>query len=238
MSVTSTQRQVSENRGDRSLPIVVCGFFAGALAATLGSYWDDAWHTNRGRDSFLIPPHLCIYAGVLVAGTALAAWAGWQVHTRGTRVLREDRAVVLALLSVGVTLGAAPIDNFWHVSFGRDAVIWSPPHVLGILGLLALSVSLIVLVSSRDARWVGPVKAALGGSALTAATFLCVEYETDVPQFSERYYLPVLTLVTLATFVLLGLANPGPWTATKAAVVHFVLVALAAVFLLAVGWDA
>src|SRR4051794_8460887 len=191
MAVASAER-------DRSLPIVLAAFFAGALPATLGGYWDDAWHTNRGRDSFLILPHVFIYTGVLVAGTALAAWAALQVRRRGIGIVRQERAVMVALLSVAVTLGAAPIDNFWHVSFGRDAVIWSPPHVLGIVGLVALSVSLLVLVGSRRERWVAPVQALLGGSALTGAVFLCVEYETDVPQFSERWYLPALTLVSIS----------------------------------------
>ena len=146
--------------------------------------------------------------------------------------------MVLAAAGVCVTLVAAPIDNLWHATFGRDAVIWSPPHVLGILGLLSLSLAVLVLVSQRSGAWLAPTKALLGGAALTAVNFLVVEYETDVPQFNERYYLPVLALVSVVTFSLLRSANPGRWTATVAAGVQFLLVGVAALFLLGVGWDA
>ena len=40
---------------------------AGFLMALFGVYWDDAWHTDRGRDSTLSAPHLALYAGVAAA---------------------------------------------------------------------------------------------------------------------------------------------------------------------------
>jgi hypothetical protein len=35
----------------------------GGVAAVLGLYWDDAWHTDVGRDTFFAPPHLLLYPG-------------------------------------------------------------------------------------------------------------------------------------------------------------------------------
>src|SRR2546421_2710751 len=238
MRVSQRLGESGTAREDRFFARVVVPFLLGALAATFGSYWDDAWHTNRGRDSFFIPPHVLIYGGVLIAGAGLGLWVANESVRRGTDEARRDRAVVLAAAGVCVTLVAAPIDNLWHATFGRDAVIWSPPHVLGILGLLSLSLAVLVLVSQRSGAWLAPTKALLGGAALTAVNFLVVEYETDVPQFNERYYLPVLALVSVVTFSLLRSANPGRWTATVAAGVQFLLVGLAAIFLLGVGWDA
>jgi hypothetical protein len=42
-----------------------------------------------------------------------------------------------------VTLAALPIDAAWHAAFGRDAVLWSPPHMLAIFGSLALLVGFL-----------------------------------------------------------------------------------------------
>jgi hypothetical protein len=39
---------------------------AGGVAAIFGLYWDDAWHTDVGRDTFFSRPHLLLYAGVSV----------------------------------------------------------------------------------------------------------------------------------------------------------------------------
>ena len=39
-----------------------------------GLLWDVAWHRTIGRDSFLSPPHVFMYAGVAANGL-VAAWA-------------------------------------------------------------------------------------------------------------------------------------------------------------------
>lgn len=109
---------------------------AGFLAAITGTYWDDAWHTETGRDSFLIPPHVALYAGIGLSGAALVAWA---------IVARERGAALrLGLLGVGVTLASGPVDNAWHEAFGRDAVVWSPPHMLGVAGTIAIAAALLL----------------------------------------------------------------------------------------------
>ena len=56
-------------------PALVALVFAGAAAALAGGYWDDAWHTERGRDEFFIAPHIAIYAGIAVAGARSSLWA-------------------------------------------------------------------------------------------------------------------------------------------------------------------
>jgi hypothetical protein len=225
---------------ERAFPwVVLVPFLVGAALAVLGPYWDDAWHTNRGRDSFLIPPHVLIYSGVMIAGSALALWAALNIRQRGLRPALADRSLVLGMVGVLVTLAAAPIDNLWHTSFGRDAVLWSPPHVLGIAGVLGLAVAVLVQAERQLAgRWLPAARALVGGAGLAAATFVVVEYETDVPQFNVRYYLPVLCLATALAFSFIRTAARSRWPATGAAGVHFVLVGLAGLFLLAIGWDA
>jgi hypothetical protein len=136
MSVTAGGQAVTSG------PVLV-GLLAGggSAAALFATYWDDSWHTDKGRDEFAIAPHLLLYSGVLVASLAVAAWgllawrrAGWG--TTGLRVVLAQPALLLAGIGGATTLLSGPVDAAWHEAFGRDAVIWSPPHLTAVLGTL------------------------------------------------------------------------------------------------------
>jgi hypothetical protein len=116
----------------------------GKLLGAWGLTWDIQWHLLIGRDTFWIPPHLMMYSGVtagfLVAVVVLA------LDTRDTRRglrrrglvtmlgLTSTRGIHLAAWGVALLLLAAPIDDLWHRLFGLDVTLWSPPHLLGLLG--------------------------------------------------------------------------------------------------------
>jgi hypothetical protein len=53
------------------LAVVVVAGSAGLFA----TFWDDAWHTDLGRDQATIPPHLLLYASMATIGAVVAAWA-------------------------------------------------------------------------------------------------------------------------------------------------------------------
>src|SRR5436190_20839657 len=88
-------------------------FLVGSVAGLGGTYWDDATHTEKGRDSFLIPPHIAIYSGVMLAGAALGIWALLFARRNGLGAVWGNRSLVLAIVGVGATLLAGPIDNSW-----------------------------------------------------------------------------------------------------------------------------
>jgi len=116
------------------------------LVAAWGVQWDIQWHVQIGRDSFWIPPHVMTYSGV-----TLVVLASFGVLARDTlRHLRAGRApegtlrvlgltgtrgFLLAACGIALTVLAAPIDDLWHRLFGIDVTLWSPPHVLGLLGV-------------------------------------------------------------------------------------------------------
>ena len=114
------------------------------LTAGWGLGWDIRWHLLVGRDSFWIPPHMLTYASVAVAGVvslgvvALETWsarAGGRVPGAIRLVgLFGTRGFHLAWLGMALLLVAAPIDDLWHRLFGIDVTLWSPPHLLGLLG--------------------------------------------------------------------------------------------------------
>jgi len=116
----------------------------GKLLGAWGLTWDIQWHLLIGRDTFWIPPHLMMYSGVtagfLVAVLVLALDTRDQrrgVRRRGMVTmlgLTSTRGIHLAAWGVALLLLAAPIDDLWHRLFGLDVTLWSPPHLLGLLG--------------------------------------------------------------------------------------------------------
>ena len=210
---------------------VVAVAFAGASSALAGGYWDDAWHTERGRDAFLIAPHVAIYAGIATAGAALTLWALLTARAHGTAAVWRHKPLALALLSIAVTLASAPIDNAWHIAFGRDSVIWSAPHMLGIAGTLALGAAILAELAARPERWARRLTAVAGALVLAAAGFAGVEYDTDVPQFDEVFYLPVLGFAASVGLVLVRAATAERWAATVSALLYTAFVAAVGGFL-------
>ena len=116
----------------------------GKLLGAWGLTWDIQWHLLIGRDTFWIPPHLMMYGGVtagfLVAVLVLALDTRDQrrgVRRRGGVTmlgLTSTRGIHLAAWGVALLLLAAPIDDLGHRLFGLDVTLWSPPHLLGLLG--------------------------------------------------------------------------------------------------------
>lgn len=225
---------MDNGRGSTWMPgWLVAIAFLGAAAALAGGFWDDSWHTERGRDDFFIAPHIAIYAGVTAVGAAIGLWVLLEARRRGVGGVLRNPVMLLAAVSVAVTLASAPIDNFWHESFGRDAVAWSPPHMLGVVGMLGLAAALLTILGDR--RLLGP---ATGALVFAAATFAVFEYDTDVPQFDAVWYLPVLALGAAIAATLVHLRSPRPWAAGTAAFGHLVFLGGASLFLVAIGFPA
>ena len=236
MSQPTTSTQTAPALADS--PVLVVVLLSGFLLALFGTYWDDAWHTEEGRDSFLIAPHIALYLGISLAGGALSAWAVIAARKGGWRTAMRRPGLLLALVGIAVTFLAAPIDNLWHVAFGRDAVIWSPPHMLGIAGTLAIGAAVLLELSSARGRAAAAAQALAGGAVLAAAAVPVLEYETDVPQFDVVFYLPVLAGGAALALSMAQRAMPGPWPASRAAVAHMLTLAVIAAVLLAAAMPA
>lgn len=162
------------------------------LGGTLGifaTYWDDAWHTDEGRDSFWTIPHLLLYGAMALVGLATIGW-GLRVSS-STRSLRRSLAET-PLLAAGLgglaALVAAPIDAAWHTAFGRDSVLWSPPHMLVVFAATALILGALTGLPQQAVA----LRSAAGVLLVANAIAVVFEYETDVPQFTEILYLPIL----------------------------------------------
>ena len=210
-----------------------------SLLALWGTYWDDAWHTDIGRDTFWSPPHLFLFGGVAIAGIGVALHALQELRSpRRFRAILANRGLLLSLVGAGATLASAPIDEVWHALYGRDAVAWSPPHMLGLVGVLLLVGG--VQLSLRHARGppVGPLRV-LASAALLAVLLAAVfEYDSDVPQFDEMWYLPVLVVGLALAFPLAARSAPARYAATEAATLYTGLIVVTILLLGGLGHSA
>jgi hypothetical protein len=167
---------------------------ASKLIAGWGVQWDIQWHVLIGRDSFWIPPHVMTYAGVALAVLVSFGVLAWETLTgppAGTpdappvlRVLglTGTRGFHLAAWGIALTVLAAPIDDLWHRLFGLDVTLWSPPHLLGIVGAVINSFACLAI-----AREVYPERSrarlaalVLTGAVLYGGLHLMVDPSTRV----------------------------------------------------------
>ena len=106
-----------------------------------GLLWDVAWHRTVGRDSFLSPPHVLMYAGVAANGL-VATWA------LVSRIGHPGFGLVGAGFALAVV--GAVLDEAWHRLVGKDVNLWSPPHLVGLAGTMVIVVGLAVAVAARS----------------------------------------------------------------------------------------
>ncbi|MBI2160216.1 MAG: hypothetical protein HYU25_07560 [Candidatus Rokubacteria bacterium] len=148
---------------------VLWGLLGAKVVSSWGVQWDIQWHVVIGRDSFWIPPHLMIYAGVTLIALLSFGVLAWTTlrpsSVRGATVrvlgLTGTRGFHLAAWGIAITLLAAPIDDLWHRLFGIDVSLWSPPHLLGLLGAAVNTLGCFVI-----AREVYPARSRAGFAAL------------------------------------------------------------------------
>jgi hypothetical protein len=180
---------------------------ASKLIAGWGVQWDIQWHVLIGRDSFWIPPHVMTYAGVALAVLVSFGVLAWETLLGGPDraagappVLRilgltGTRGFHLAAWGIGLTVLAAPIDDLWHRLFGLDVTLWSPPHLLGILGAVINSFACLVI-----AREVCPEgsRARLAALVLTGAVLYGGLHLTVDPSTRVAYLHGGVLFYTLA----------------------------------------
>lgn len=168
------------------------GLIVAKLAGGWGVQWDIEWHVRVGRDTFWIPPHVMTYAGVTATVLLSFGMLAWYTARGGRSAglirvfgIAGSRGFHVAAWGIGITVLAAPIDDLWHRLFGLDVTLWSPPHLLGILGGLINSAGCLII--AREAypghRLARTVALVLIGSSLYRGLALVVQ-----PAFLFAYH--------------------------------------------------
>lgn len=215
--------------------------FALAVAAGVGwlgfpgLLWDVAWHRTIGRDSFLSPPHVLMYAGVAANGL-VAAWALTYARGRdavavfGRPVWRLGRATIPAGFAVSglgflLAITGAVMDEVWHRLVGKDVNLWSPPHLLGLGGtaLIAIGLALAVAAHTRYGVRAGQRPARLlllflFADLIHKSMVALDHYTLDAWGRTPDFY-PFLLALLLPAILITAVRAIGPGAATGAAVI-------------------
>lgn len=194
----------------------------GLLVAGQGFYSDVWWHIALGRDEALFTaPHtsIVIGLGMIFVSAALGVTAATvtEVDTRlRIGALRVPWSMVPLAALGGSALAGFPLDELWHEQYGIDVTMWSPTHMLMILGasFTGMAAWLVLAdagVSPRDSLWargahvVAALLTVLGLSASQG------EFEFGVPQFQQMFLPLLLTIAAAFTFVAIRLVLGRGW---------------------------
>jgi hypothetical protein len=104
-------------------------------------------------------------------------------------------AIAMGLLGF-CALSGFPLDDLWHKQYGIDVTMWSPTHLLMIVGAgLSPIASWLALgeagVKPEKRRWAVGIHIAVGAITLLGLSAIQGEFAFGVPQFQQLYH-PVL----------------------------------------------
>jgi hypothetical protein len=205
----------------------------GLFVAGAGFYSDVSWHIALGRDKNLFTaPHTEIVIGLVLlflaaaAGVAVASLAKVETKLRWRGLRVPWSTVPLGLLGATAVMGF-PLDDLWHAKYGIDVTMWSPTHMLMILGasFSGLATWLVLAeagVSPRSSRWARGVHVVAAWLTLQGLVACQGEFSFGVPQF-QQLYLPVLICLAAGFALVAGRLVLGPWWMLGIVVFNFAL---------------
>jgi hypothetical protein len=195
----------------------------GLLVAGVGFYNDVAWHVALGRDKALFTaPHTMIVAGLAfiafaaVIGVFFATVTDADVGLRVGPLRVPWSAIPLGVLGF-TALGGFPLDDLWHAHYGVDVTMWSPTHLLMILGAsLSPIAAWLALgeagVKPTDGVWPRVVHTLTAVLVLAGLSSALGEFEFGVPQFQQLYH-PVLICLAAGVAMVASRLVLGPGNA-------------------------
>jgi hypothetical protein len=177
----------------------------GLLLAGVGFYNDVAWHIYLGRDKNLFTaPHTMIVAGLaFITGAAAIGIMFASLDRVKTTIRGEWLRIPWSTVPLGVlgctALAGFPLDDRWHAFYGIDVTMWSPTHLIMIMGaaLSPLAAWLVLAeagVRPSDGPWARGVHTLTGMLVLAGLTAPLGEFAFGVPQYSQLYHPALIAL--------------------------------------------
>ncbi|MEY2471807.1 MAG: hypothetical protein QOK28_1136 [Actinomycetota bacterium] len=194
----------------------------GLFTAGQAFYNDVAWHVALGRDKNLFTaPHTGIVIGLGlilmsgVTGVLLASLQGIDTALRW-RAVRIPWSTLPLLALGGAAVTGFPLDEFWHRAFGVDVTMWSPTHMLMILGAAFVGAAAwLVLadagVKPRDSRWAFGIHVVAAWLTLQGLVAPLGEFSFGVPQFQQIFHPLILAIASGFAFVAVRLVLGRYW---------------------------
>lgn len=202
--------------------------------ASVGGQWDIAWHRSIGRDGFWSAPHVVIYlcgvlagvaCGYLILATTFGASKGGESSVR-IWGFRGPLGAFIASWGGITMLASAPFDNWWHGAYGLDVKILSPPHVVLMIGALAVQIGALILIlgemnrageaQRRGLEW---LYLYVGGMILCSQHTGIMEYAQRPSMHSAIFYRAV-ALNFVAVLVGVSMAARSRWATTIIASIY------------------
>jgi hypothetical protein len=197
----------------------------GAVVALIGIFltffgltWDIQWHSDVGPDTFWTVPHLFVYAGsaltgfacltVVLLSTALApkAHRADLIPVLGGRFHAPLGFIVSGFGAFGFLLFGF-FDQWWHVIFGFDVSLSSPPHIGLILSLVTSMIgAMLIFVRGRRVQPLQFVTALAINLGFTLPVLILMFWEFD--QTWQFLVFPSLFLSLGMTLVASVTRNP------------------------------
>ena len=211
-------------------------------SASIGGAWDVSWHRSIGRDSFLTPAHMAIYAcgviaaiicGYLIFATTFGKSAALKDVSVNVLGFRAPLGAFIAAWGGIAMIVSAPFDNWWHAAYGLDVKIVSPPHTLLILGMRGVSVGVMFLILAAmnrahiDSRSESTYLSLrrlflyLGGLMVVGQMFFLFEFTANVQLHGGLAYITMGIAVPIV-LALIARASGHPWAATITAAIYMV----------------
>jgi len=194
----------------------------GLLVAGEGFYSDVSWHIARGRDDELFTaPHASILIGLvlILGGAVLGTFVATMDRADGLRVLGLRVPIPLLplwALGIGAVIGF-PLDEVWHEAYGIDVTMWSPTHMLMILGASFTGMACwLVLggsgVRPTTSRWGRALHVVCGWLTLQGLVASQGEFTFGVPQFSQLFHPILICLAAGIGLVAIRIVHGRWWT--------------------------
>jgi hypothetical protein len=222
------------------VPWYVWSAVLAVTSTTFGLYWDISWHTGIGRDTFWTPAHMAIQFGAVLSGLSCAYLILHTTFSSDTPAreasvriwgFRGPLGAFIAAWGGFVMLTSAPFDNWWHDSFGLDVKILSPPHVVLLIGIIAMGLGGLILIvgqmnrasaQGREARlnW---LLLYVGSLLFSLLTMLGYEYVGDNTLMHSAIFYRVVGMLGPLGLIGIARASGHRWAATVVASFYTVL---------------
>ncbi|HEX7166627.1 MAG TPA: hypothetical protein VF230_06580 [Acidimicrobiales bacterium] len=204
----------------------------GLLLAGQGFYSDVAWHVGLGRDDILFTsPHTSIFLGLqlILLSSAVCIWTA-----TATKVDTPFRVGALRVPASAIPLGALglaavagfPLDELWHQAYGIDVTMWSPTHMLMILGACFVGIASWTVLGEAKVRARGGWKRGLHVVAavltLQGLTAPLGEFAFGVPQFQQIFHPIIVSIAAGFALVAIRLVH-GRWWGIGITTISFLL---------------
>ncbi len=205
-------------------PWYVWNFAAAVLSVTIGGVWDISWHLSIGRDSFWTPAHFLIYlcgilgglgSAALILGTTFGAMPQLRSSSISMWGFKGPLGAFVAAWGATAMLVSAPFDDWWHGAYGLDVKVLSPPHVVLILGVLAIKFGGLLIILGEMNRATDAARAQLRMFFIFVGALLArdvigvfsLEYMGRTMQHSARFFLMLAITLPLGHFAVARAAN-------------------------------